>query len=191
MIYAWKQEQVWFCAQCDDHLERLYGEHGIRLQAGHRPADDEVDFNPADYEDWSIEDLKAEIAEWGGEPKKRAKKSELINQFVFDDWQTTDESVKPGDDFYEYSVGQFLNLDKSNQSKKSIILSVVREANTFLKEQAQNPTFNLGKIYKELAEEEISNNAVFGRLSGARHGRICQEGIWDVLRRGGIRPASL
>ena len=85
-------------------------------------------------------------------------------QFVFDDWQTTDESVKPGDDFYEYSVGKFLNLDKSNQSKKSIILSVVREANTFLKEQAQNPTFNLGKIYKELAEEEISNNAVFEYL---------------------------
>ena len=85
-------------------------------------------------------------------------------QFVFDDWQTTDESVKPGDDFYEYSVGQFLNLDKSNQSKKSIILSVVREANTFLKEQSQNPTFNLGKIYKELAEEEISNNAVFEYL---------------------------
>ncbi len=45
------------------------------------PADDESgEFNPADYEDWSIEDLKAEIAEWGGEPKKRAKKSELINQ---------------------------------------------------------------------------------------------------------------
>lgn len=85
-------------------------------------------------------------------------------QFVFDDWQTTDESVKPGDDFYEYSVGKFLSLDKSNQSKKSIILSVVREANTFLKEQAQNPTFNLGKIYKELAEEEISNNAVFEYL---------------------------
>lgn len=85
-------------------------------------------------------------------------------QFVFDDWQTTDESVKPGDDFYEYSVGQFLNLDKSKQSKKSIILSVVREANTFLKEQSQNPTFNLGKIYKELAEEEISNNAVFEYL---------------------------
>ena len=45
------------------------------------PADEEgEEFNPADYEDWSIEDLKAEIAEWGGEPKKRAKKSELINQ---------------------------------------------------------------------------------------------------------------
>lgn len=44
------------------------------------PADNEADFNPADYEDWSIEDLKAEIVEWGGEPKKRAKKSELINQ---------------------------------------------------------------------------------------------------------------
>ena len=85
-------------------------------------------------------------------------------RFVFDDWQTTDTSVKPGDDFYEYSVGQFLNLDKSKQSKKSIILSVVREANTFLKEQAQNPTFNLGIIYKELAEEEISNNAVFEYL---------------------------
>ena len=83
-------------------------------------------------------------------------------QFVFDDWQTIDESVKPGDDFYEYSVGKFLDLDKSNQSKKSIILSVVREANSFLKEQAQNPTFNL--VYKELAEEEISNNAVFEYL---------------------------
>lgn len=45
------------------------------------PTDEEGgEFNPADYEDWSIEDLKAEIAEWGGEPKKRAKKSELINQ---------------------------------------------------------------------------------------------------------------
>lgn len=45
------------------------------------PADEEGgEFNRADYEDWSIEDLKAEIAEWGGEPKKRAKKSELINQ---------------------------------------------------------------------------------------------------------------
>ncbi|MDD5789710.1 MAG: InlB B-repeat-containing protein [Spirochaetia bacterium] len=85
-------------------------------------------------------------------------------QFVFDDWQTTDESVKPGDDFYEYSVGKFLDLDKSAQLKKSIIFSVVREANSFLKEQAQNPTFNLGKIYKELAEEEISNNAVFEYL---------------------------
>lgn len=38
------------------------------------------EFNPADYEDWSIEDIKAEIAEWGEEPKRRAKKSELINQ---------------------------------------------------------------------------------------------------------------
>lgn len=31
-------------------------------------------------------------------------------QFVFDDWQTTDESVKPGDDFYKYSAGQFYEL---------------------------------------------------------------------------------
>ena len=33
-------------------------------------------------------------------------------QFVFDDWQTTDASVKPGDDFYEYSAGQFYELDE-------------------------------------------------------------------------------
>lgn len=44
------------------------------------PDDADDEFNPADYEDWSIEDLKAEIEEWGGEPKKRAKKSELIKQ---------------------------------------------------------------------------------------------------------------
>lgn len=37
-------------------------------------------FNIADYDDWSIEDIKAEIEEWGGEPKKRAKKSELLKQ---------------------------------------------------------------------------------------------------------------
>lgn len=42
--------------------------------------EENTEFNPADYDDWSIDDLKAEIAEWGGEPKKRAKKSELINQ---------------------------------------------------------------------------------------------------------------
>lgn len=41
---------------------------------------DESEFNAADYDDWSIEDIKAEIEEWGGEPKKRAKRSELLKQ---------------------------------------------------------------------------------------------------------------
>lgn len=41
---------------------------------------DDVQFNAADYDDWSIDDIKAEIEEWGGEPKKRAKRSELLKQ---------------------------------------------------------------------------------------------------------------
>lgn len=40
----------------------------------------QVTFNAADYDDWSIDDIKAEIEEWGGEPKKRAKRSELLKQ---------------------------------------------------------------------------------------------------------------
>lgn len=47
---------------------------------GNITGNEEYSFNPADYEDWSIDDIKAEIVEWGGEPKKRAKKSELIKQ---------------------------------------------------------------------------------------------------------------
>ena len=39
-----------------------------------------VEFNASDYDDWSIDDIKAEIEEWGGEPKKRAKRSELLKQ---------------------------------------------------------------------------------------------------------------
>lgn len=39
-----------------------------------------AEFNASDYDDWSIEDIKAEIEEWGGEPKKRAKRSELLKQ---------------------------------------------------------------------------------------------------------------
>lgn len=41
---------------------------------------EECAFNAADYDDWSIEDIKAEIQEWGAEPKKRAKRSELLKQ---------------------------------------------------------------------------------------------------------------
>lgn len=41
---------------------------------------EESEFNAADYDDWGIEDIKAEIEEWGGEPKKRAKRSELLKQ---------------------------------------------------------------------------------------------------------------
>ena len=39
-----------------------------------------AEFNAAEYDDWSIDDIKAEIVEWGGEPKKRAKRSELLKQ---------------------------------------------------------------------------------------------------------------
>lgn len=39
-----------------------------------------VEFDISDYDGWSIDDLKAEIEEWGGEPKKRAKRSELLKQ---------------------------------------------------------------------------------------------------------------
>lgn len=39
-----------------------------------------AEFNASDYDDWSIDDIKAEIEEWGGEPKKRAKRSELLKQ---------------------------------------------------------------------------------------------------------------
>ena len=41
---------------------------------------DAIEFNLSDYDGWSIDDLKAEIEEWGGEPKKRAKRSELLKQ---------------------------------------------------------------------------------------------------------------
>ena len=85
-------------------------------------------------------------------------------QFVFDDWQTTDESVKPGDDFYEYSVGQFLNLDILDQFEKSPVFNVRMDALQFLNEQAMNPSFNLGKIYKELYEEEQNNSAILDYL---------------------------
>ena len=39
-----------------------------------------VEFNASDYDDWDIEDIKDEIREWGEEPKKRAKRSELLKQ---------------------------------------------------------------------------------------------------------------
>ena len=42
--------------------------------------DEPVEFNPSDYDDWELDDIKDEIREWGEEPKKRAKRSELIKQ---------------------------------------------------------------------------------------------------------------
>lgn len=39
-----------------------------------------VEFKASDYDDWDIEDIKDEIREWGEEPKKRAKRSELLKQ---------------------------------------------------------------------------------------------------------------
>ncbi len=43
-------------------------------------SDESVEFHAEDYAEWSIDEIKDEIREWGGEPKKRAKRSELLNQ---------------------------------------------------------------------------------------------------------------
>lgn len=41
---------------------------------------EKVVFDASEYDEWSLEDIKAEIEEWGGVPKKRAKRSELLKQ---------------------------------------------------------------------------------------------------------------
>lgn len=71
-------------------------------------------------------------------------------QFVFDDWQTTDTSVKPGDDFYEYSAGQFYELDEEEQSKKSLSSKLDLQMSTFNSAQLNEPSFKIGQKYKEL-----------------------------------------
>ena len=71
-------------------------------------------------------------------------------QFVFDDWQTTDTSVKPGDDFYEYSAGQFYELDEEEQSKKSLSSKLDLQMSNFNSAQLNEPSFKIGQKYKEL-----------------------------------------
>ena len=71
-------------------------------------------------------------------------------QFVFDDWQTTDASVKPGDDFYEYSAGQFYELDEEEQSKKSLSSKLDLQMSNFNSAQLNEPSFKIGQKYKEL-----------------------------------------
>ena len=71
-------------------------------------------------------------------------------QFVFDDWQTTDESVKPGDDFYKYSAGQFYELNEEEQSKKSLSSKLDLQMSNFNSAQLNEPSFKIGQKYKEL-----------------------------------------
>lgn len=71
-------------------------------------------------------------------------------QFVFDDWQTTDESVKPGDDFYKYSAGQFYELEEEEQSKKSLSSKLDLQISNFNSAQLNEPSFKIGQKYKEL-----------------------------------------
>ena len=60
----------------DDVPEEVCNEEVADEQNSDQPAQ----FNAADYDDWDIDDIKDEIREWGEEPKKRAKRSELLKQ---------------------------------------------------------------------------------------------------------------
>lgn len=71
-------------------------------------------------------------------------------QFVFDDWQTTDESVKPGDDFYKYSAGQFYELNEEDQIIKSLSGKLDFQMLNFNIAQLNEPSFKIGQKYKEL-----------------------------------------
>ena len=66
--------------ETDNVKDEVIGENVVEEEFENVNDNDEVEFNVADYDDWSIEDIKAEIEEWGGEPKKRAKRSELLKQ---------------------------------------------------------------------------------------------------------------
>lgn len=75
-----EQEQVEHESRPAGHKNQPESEPKQEEHVDEGNAGKEGQFNSADYDDWSIEDIKAEIEEWGGEPKKRAKKSELLNQ---------------------------------------------------------------------------------------------------------------
>ena len=78
-------------------------------------------------------------------------------QFVFDDWQTTDESVKPGDDFYKYSAGQFYELEEEDQIIKSLSGKLDFQMKRFTINQLNEPSFKIGKKYKELVNNDDDN----------------------------------
>ena len=78
-------------------------------------------------------------------------------QFVFDDWQTTDESVKPGDDFYKYSAGKFYELEEEEQFIKSLSGKLDFQMKLFNITQLNEPSFKIGKKYKELVNNDDDN----------------------------------
>ena len=81
-------------------------------------------------------------------------------QFVFDDWQTTDESVKPGDDFYKYSAGQFYELEEEDQIIKSLSGKLDFQMKLFNITQLNEPSFKIGQKYKELIIKDDNDNFV-------------------------------
>lgn len=78
-------------------------------------------------------------------------------QFVFDDWQTTDESVKPGDVFYKYSAGQFYELEEEEQFITSLSGKLDFQMKQFTINQLNEPSFIIGKKYKELVNNDNDN----------------------------------
>lgn len=78
-------------------------------------------------------------------------------EFVFDDWQTSDKNIKPGDDFYKFAAGRL--FDGTGEGIKSILDEQSADVSEFYIEQAENPSFNLGKIAKQL-KDNLDESAV-------------------------------
>lgn len=87
-------------------------------------------------------------------------------KFVFDDWQTSDKNIKPGDDFYKFAAGRL--FDGTGEGIESVLEKQEKDVNEFYKEQAKAPSFNLGKIAKRLKEnlgESDLENALSKEIS--------------------------
>ncbi|MEE0887504.1 MAG: M13-type metalloendopeptidase [Treponema sp.] len=71
-------------------------------------------------------------------------------EFVFDEWQTSDKSIKPGDDFYNFAAGRL--FDGTNENLKSVLVEQEENLAEFYEDEAKNPSFKLGEIAKTLKD---------------------------------------